>query len=138
LAADVVEMRFRLKVCHDGRRLTIIFLTPEVHQWVDHTKCIVACLSLIRNPVFTATSICVLALGMCASAVYVRCLERSVLRSLPYASPERVLFICETKKQQKADNLTVASAKFEDWRYRNHVLEEMALVRGAVFDIAAS
>ena len=72
----------------------------------------------LRHPVLSLAAIFSLALGIGANTAIFTVLNGSVLRPLPYADPDQLMVVWETR----ADNprRAVAPANFIDWRRETH------------------
>jgi len=78
---------------------------------------------LRKNLVFTATSIFVLALGMCASVAIFAFVDAALLKPLPYQNPERLLGVFEKVKLFPHSNLSYPD--YLDWKKRNTVFQSL-------------
>jgi predicted permease len=76
--------------------------------------------SLKANPAFTIVALVALALGIGATTAIFSVVDRVMLRPLPYPEPERLVSV----------GFTLAHPDYFDWRARNQVFEDMAIVRG--------
>jgi putative ABC transport system permease protein len=76
--------------------------------------------SFKANPAFTIVAVLALALGIGATTAIFSVVDRVMLRPLPYPEPERLVSV----------GYTLAHHDYFDWRARNHVFEDMAIVRG--------
>ncbi len=80
--------------------------------------------SLRRSPGFTITSIATLALGIAASSLIYCVVRGTLLRSLPFADPDRLVALWE--HHPLLGKQEIAAADFRDWRERNRTFEELA------------
>ena len=80
--------------------------------------------SLRRSPGFTITSIFTLALGIAASSLIYCVVRSTLLRSLPFADPDRLVALWE--HHPLLGKQEIAAADFRDWRDQNRTFEEMA------------
>ena len=103
--------------CRDQRRL----------GWLtDLRKDIVYAWRMLRkSPGFTALAVATLALGVGASMAVYTLAESLVLRSLPYASPERLTAIYSVHAR-RGELESIGQEDFRDWQASNNVFERMA------------
>ncbi|MGH9721918.1 MAG: permease prefix domain 1-containing protein [Bryobacteraceae bacterium] len=81
--------------------------------------------TLARNPGFTAAAVLSLGLGIAANSTIFSVLNAILFRALPYASPERLVLIWETRhKDQQQDIPPLANVM--DWRSQNRSFEDIA------------
>ena len=73
------------------------------------------------NPAFTLVAVLALALGIGATTAIFSVVDRVMLRPLPYPEPDRLVSVGDS----------IAHPDYFDWRARNHVFEDMTIVRGA-------
>jgi putative ABC transport system permease protein len=84
---------------------------------------------LIKKPGFTLTAVLTLALGIGANTAIFSVINAVLLRPLPYAEPERLVMLSETKEQ--VQNRWVSYPNFLDWQERNRSFEAMSTIRGS-------
>ena len=80
---------------------------------------------LARQPMFSATVVLTLAVGLGACVAIYSLLEAVVLRSLPFREPGRLVFLWEANKVRGFKDNVVAPANFIDWRARTKLFESM-------------
>jgi putative ABC transport system permease protein len=66
-----------------------------------------------------------LALGIGANGAIFTLVNSAILRPVPYAHPENLVFIWETKLGAGVEDWTVALPNFKDWRDSNHSFEDL-------------
>ena len=75
---------------------------------------------LRRSPGFTAVAVLTLALGIGANTAMFSVVNASLLQSLPFSDPDRIVWVGEK------DHGSVAPANFFDWRRQNHVFSALS------------
>ncbi len=78
---------------------------------------------LRTKPGFTATAVCILALGMCAGVAIFAFTDAALLKPLPYTDPSRLVGVYESVKMFPRSNLSYAD--YLDWKTRNTVLASL-------------
>ncbi|HEX8144506.1 MAG TPA: ABC transporter permease [Pyrinomonadaceae bacterium] len=84
---------------------------------------------LRKSPGFTVVTILALALGIGANTAIFSVVNAVLLRTLPFPTAERLVFISEWSQQ--VPNMSVSYPNFTDWREQNRVFEQLAAFRGA-------
>lgn len=82
---------------------------------------------LRRSPVFAATAIVTLALGIGASSAIFSLVHAVLLQPLPFREPERLIRIWEANPSRGDDLALVAKANADDWRSRSNSVTDIAL-----------
>jgi predicted permease len=88
---------------------------------------------LRKNPVFTATAIFVLALGMCASIAIFAFVDAALLKPLPYNNPNRLVGVFE--KIQLFEHSNLSYPDYLDWKKRNNVFSSFAVFTRGGFSL---
>ncbi|MGC2108397.1 MAG: ABC transporter permease [Candidatus Korobacteraceae bacterium] len=82
---------------------------------------------LRKNPGFTAVAVLTLALGIGVNTAIFSVVNTVLLRPLPYAHPERLVFLGESSKDVPV--MYISLANLADWRAMNTVFESMGAYR---------
>src|SRR5215469_2397112 len=80
---------------------------------------------LAKSPGFTATAVLTLALGIGANTAIFSVINSVLLRSLPFADPDRVVQLWET--EAAPGTYPFAGPDYLDWQSQNHTLEATSL-----------
>ena len=81
-----------------------------------------------RNPLFALIAIGAIALGIGANTALFSVVDAVILKPLPFAEPERLVLVWETRPDRGKFNNVVSNANFVDWRERNQVFDAMSPV----------
>jgi putative ABC transport system permease protein len=84
---------------------------------------------LRRNPLFAATALLTVALGVGATTAVFSVIYGVLLRPLPYPEPERLVQLWTHAPKFGLPRTYVGAAMYRDWREQNDGFEELALVR---------
>ncbi|HEV8482311.1 MAG TPA: ABC transporter permease [Blastocatellia bacterium] len=87
---------------------------------------------LIKHPSFTVVAVFTLALGMGANITIFSVVNSVLLRSLPYADSDRLVFLWSELTKHSVKERTSAYATISEWRQQNTSFEDLA-----VFDPAS-
>lgn len=91
---------------------------------------------LRRAPGFAVTVIVILGLGIGATSALFSALDRTVIRPLPYANPDRLVSLWEDFSTFGVPKQRVSPATFMDWKKRAQSFDEIAAYGGRVFDLS--
>ena len=80
---------------------------------------------LRKSPIFTATAVLTLALGIGANTAVFSVVNGVLLSRLPYREPQRLALLWESLPS--ADRIMVSYPDYLDWKARNRVFEDVAL-----------
>jgi predicted permease len=90
---------------------------------------------LRRTPGFAAVAIVTLALGIGANTAIFSMIDGVVLAPLPYAQPERLVFVFA--RLRNTVNVLASAPDFRDWQRNARSFEQMAAVTGRSFDLTS-
>jgi predicted permease len=82
--------------------------------------------ALLRSPGFSATAVVTLALGIGANTAVFSVVQGVLLRSLPYAEPERLALVYAHDIAQKEDHSYFSFAAVDDYRRRSRSFDTLA------------
>lgn len=97
----------------------------------------VAYRGLWRTKSFAAIAVLTLALGMGASTAVFTVVNTVLLRPLPFAEPDRLVFLRESKLPQYPA-FSVAPGNFMSWRAENDSFERLAALEGVGLNLTGS
>lgn len=81
-----------------------------------------------QRPGFTAVALTTLALGIGANTAIYSIVRGVVQRPLPYAEPERIMWVRETTPHNGGQPFSVSVPNFTDWRERSRSFEQLVAV----------
>jgi putative ABC transport system permease protein len=96
--------------------------------------------SLLRSPGLTLVAVVTLALGIGATTAIFSVTHAVLLRSLPFADPERIVMVWENNPRMKqgGDRIPAAPADFIDWREQNRVFQHIAAFTSFSFSLTGA
>lgn len=106
--------------CRDERRVNLI---EEFVADIRHGVRLLA-----KNPGFTITGVATLMLGIGANTAIFSVVNAALLRPLPFADPNRVVLVFETRVQNNANAIPAAPGNFEDWRVQAQAFQALAAI----------
>lgn len=92
---------------------------------------------LVKSPWFTAVAVLTLAIGIGATTSIFTVVEGVLLRPLPYADPYRTVAVYRTHKRVASPMRHTSIATYWDWKDRNVVFEDLALIETFGANLAA-
>ncbi len=90
---------------------------------------------LLSSPGFTSIAILALGLGIGANTAIFSLVDRVMIRPLPFADPDRLVFVWEDASFISFPRNTPAVANFVDWKKQNQVFSDMAASRGRIMSL---
>ena len=90
----------------------------------------------LKSPGFTLTAVITLALGIGAATMIFSMVDAVLLRPLPFHEQERLLTVWGEVEQRNQRYAEVSIQDFTDWRERNQVFSDLALVTTNDNDVA--
>jgi putative ABC transport system permease protein len=88
-----------------------------------------------RKPGFAIIVILTLSLGIGANTAVFSVFDRAVLRPLPYANPEQLVHLWETRSNEEFAQMEASYPNFQDWIVRNHSFTGLAGYNGTNFTL---
>ncbi len=90
---------------------------------------------LRKNPVFAATAVITLALGIGANTAIFSVINSVLLSPLPYAQPDRLMYLNTTSSTFGPGFWPMSPPIFDDFRSQNQVLEAMSATRNVTMNL---
>ncbi len=84
---------------------------------------------LRKSPVFSATAVATLAIGLCGSVTILGFVDAALFKPLPYYEPSRLTGVFETVPMFPRSNLSYAD--YVDWKRLNTVFSSLSAYRGS-------
>ncbi len=88
---------------------------------------------LLKHPGFTVVAVIALALGIGANTAIFSVVNAVLLRPLPFAEPDRLMVVYESRTDRGGTRSSVSYPDFADWRDQNTVFERMSTYRDTDF-----
>jgi putative ABC transport system permease protein len=80
------------------------------------------------NPGFAVIAILVIALGIGANTAIFSVVDAVILKPLPYADPDRLVMLWETRPDHGWGNNVVSAGNYLDWKARNRSFDAMSAI----------
>jgi putative ABC transport system permease protein len=93
---------------------------------------------LLRSPAFTVISVLTLALGIGANTAVLSLARAVFINPLPFKDADRLVAIAERRAGSRDTNIPVSGHEFAAWKDENQVFEQMAISRGAAFNLTGA
>jgi putative ABC transport system permease protein len=104
--------------CRDERRVNLIeTFGADIRHGVR---------LLAKQPGFTVTAIATLVLGIGTCTAIFSVVNAALLRPLPFADPDRVVLVWETRVKNNANAIPAAPGNFADWRVQAQAFQALA------------
>jgi len=91
--------------------------------------------TLRKTPVFTAAAILTLALGIGANTAIFSVVNAVMLRALPFAQPERLVWVAEKNDKLKLPYWPTSALNYLSWREQQQAFEELGAIRNANYTL---
>ena len=92
---------------------------------------------LFKSPTVTIVAIVALTLGIGANTAIFSVVNAVLLRSFPYAEPERLVLVWEKRAGGRTDQNVINLANFSDWKDQNQVFSDMAVFFDRSFNLTS-
>lgn len=113
--------------CRDERRGNFFeSLISDIRQGLRQLR---------RNPGFTITAAATLALGIGVNTAIFSIVNAALVRPLPFADQDRLVFVWETRSDKSSGNVPSAPGNFLDWRAQSRSLAALAATADTEFNL---
>ncbi|HXA03560.1 MAG TPA: ABC transporter permease [Bryobacteraceae bacterium] len=93
---------------------------------------------MCRTPLFTATVVLTVAIAIAANATIFTIVNAAMIRSLPYAEPNRIMQVVEKNDKLNLPTFAASVLNFLSWRELTQSFEQLAGVGYATFTLSGS
>ena len=93
---------------------------------------------MLRTPLFTVTVVLTVAIAIAANATIFTVVNAVMLRSLPYAQPDRIMQVAEKNDKLNLPTFGVSVLNFLSWREQTQAFEQLAAVGYVTFTVSGS
>ncbi len=90
---------------------------------------------LLKRPGFTAVTVLTLALGIGANSAIFSVVNSVLLRPLPFAEPERLVYVEGSDLRDGTKGGSICAPDFLDFRAQNHVFERLSAVQSLSYTV---
>src|SRR5919112_538224 len=90
---------------------------------------------LLKSPTMTVVALLALTLGIGANTAIFSVVNAVLLRSFPYADPERLVLVWEKRQGGRTDQNVINLGNFSDWKEQNQVFSDMAVFFDRTFNL---
>jgi len=91
--------------------------------------------TLRKTPVFTGAAILTLALGIGANTAIFSVVNAVMLRALPFAKPDRLVWVAEKNDKLKLPYWPTSALNYLSWREQQQTFEQLGAIRGANYNL---
>jgi putative ABC transport system permease protein len=91
--------------------------------------------TLRKTPIFTGAAILTLALGIGANTAIFSVVNAVMLRSLPFAKPDRLVWVAEKNDKLKLPYWPTSGLNYLSWREQQRSFEEIGGIRGGNYTL---
>ncbi len=84
--------------------------------------------SALRSPLFIATAVLTLAIGIGSGTAMFSIVNAVLLRPLPFRDPDRLVELFESNPSEGRETTGVSPANFRDWHERSRTFDDLALM----------
>ncbi len=92
---------------------------------------------LLKSRTTTIVALLALTLGIGANTAIFSVVNAVLLRSFPYADPERIVLVWEKRQGGKTDQNVINLGNFADWKEQNQVFTDMAVFFDRAFNLTS-
>ena len=92
---------------------------------------------LLKSPMMTFIALLALTLGIGANTAIFSVVNAVLLRSFPYADPERLVLVWEKRQGGRTDQNVINLGNFSDWKEQNQVFTDMAVFFDRSFNLTS-
>lgn len=93
---------------------------------------------MLRTPLFTATVVLTVAIAIAANATIFTVVNAVMIRSLPFAQPDRIMQVAEKNDKLNLPNFAASVLNFLSWREQTQSFEQLAGVGFATFTLTGA
>src|SRR5258707_7075788 len=90
----------------------------------------------VRTPLFTATVVLTVALAIAANATIFTVVNAVMIRSLPFAEPNRIMQVAEKNDKLNLPTFAASVLNFLSWLQQTQSIEQLGAVRFATFTLS--